>query len=193
MLIRDSSTSNPDAEKAVLALENISLTIRAGEKIAICGRTGRYIHPPHHSNIFPTNTPQWKIFPNLTPPPPPKPRAHTRPHLHNRLPRHPNREPHPPPLRHHRRTPRMRLPPRRQLHPIQFRPQQHHFLHRVRRDPRHGATHPLRCCRGRPRRANVRRPIERRATAAVQPQARGLSPAGKDAGSGEGWGCVVAR
>lgn len=58
MLIRDSSTSNPDADKPVLALKNISLTIRAGEKIAICGRTGRCIYS---SPIIPISFP-------LTPP-----------------------------------------------------------------------------------------------------------------------------
>ncbi|KAF2999462.1 hypothetical protein E8E13_008147 [Curvularia kusanoi] len=45
MVLRNVSASHgaittPDIEEAVLALNNISLTIGAGEKIAVCGRTG---------------------------------------------------------------------------------------------------------------------------------------------------------
>lgn len=37
----ESTTLSSETDKAVLVLNNISLTIGAGEKIAICGRTGR--------------------------------------------------------------------------------------------------------------------------------------------------------
>lgn len=49
ILIKCSPTLALDDEEAFLALKSISLTIGAGEKTAICGRTGRYTSQPLRS------------------------------------------------------------------------------------------------------------------------------------------------
>jgi ATP-binding cassette subfamily C (CFTR/MRP) protein 1 len=48
-----SPTFTPDAEGAALALKNISLTMSSGEKIAVCGRTGRYTSSPMPLSTIP--------------------------------------------------------------------------------------------------------------------------------------------